>query len=486
MDFLDPKKRRNHRIRLTVGYFLVAIVVLEISYLVFLMSTGLGIDRQTGRVIQNGLVYVSSHPVSADVYINGRLEGNTSLKLTIPEGNYNFTIKSPGYRNWSSVINLAGGSVEQLTYPLLIPQKLTQKDIKVYNKAPSLSSASPDRHWLVVLKPGSLTDFDVFDLTKPALPPIALKIPTLLNTSSSGHLLKVVEWADDNKHLLVEHSFKAGKEFIVLDRTTSANAYNLNALLNVSPDKVTLRNKKYDQMYLYFAKTKSLLTANTANQQINTILNNVIDFVPNGGNIIIYSSNQSKVVGQYSVNMWDGQKSYLLHNYPATSYLLDMAEYNNQIYVAVAPVSSGRVYIFKNPLVTMKTGKVPTPFIALKMVNPRVLEFSANYRFISAQSGSAFAVYDFDTDLWHYFSLKDKVALTSKAKWMDNNRFIINIDGIVNIFDFNGANRQKLVPSNAGSNSYFDRNYSHIYTLSPSALTPTRQALTGTSLILGK
>jgi hypothetical protein len=115
-----------------------------------------------------------------------------------------------------------------------------------------------------------------------------------------------------------------------------------------------------------------------------------------------------------------------------------------------------------------------------------VMLFSANARFIGAQSGSAFAVYDFDTDLWHYFILKEKVAITDISQWMDGHRFILNVGGIIYVFDFNGSNQQPLIAGNTGSNGFFDRNYSHLFTLAPSVSTPAAQALTSTSLVVGK
>jgi hypothetical protein len=486
MDFLDPAKKRQHKIRLLVGYFLVAIAILTLAYLLILQSYGYDYDRHTGQIIQNGLVYTSSHPTSADVYVNGQLKGSTNLKLNIPAGNYDIVLKSRGYRDWQTTINLDGGSIVQLNYPLLVPNKLTSTEVRLYDQNPAFASPSLDRHWLLVPQVGSLTGFDIYDITKPSLPPAVISLPTeLLKPAIGAQSIKVVEWSSDNRHILLQHDYDGGPEFIVMDRQNPSLSYNVNSAANVEPTSVVLRDKKFDQFYAYIAKTHSLLTFNAANKQVSTVLKNVIDYKDNGPNTVLYTSDVSKVAGQYSVNIWDGQKSYLLHNYIAnTVYKLDMASYSGHTYVAVMPAATNRLYVYKDPLTIMKAGRVPNPFIALKITDPQFVSFSATARFVVAQSGPSFAAYDFEENLWHYFTLKDKVPVTDKAEWIDGHRLILNINGKLNLFDFNGDNQRVLVPAQATFNGYFNSDYSSVFTIADSSQAAGKSALTRTSMVV--
>src|SRR5437868_1052460 len=100
MDFLDPKKKRAHIIRLYVGYFLMAIA-LGIGTLILMFELfGYDVNHKTGGVIQNGLVFVDAHPESAQIIVNGKPEGQTDARLTLPAGQYSFELKRDGYRNW--------------------------------------------------------------------------------------------------------------------------------------------------------------------------------------------------------------------------------------------------------------------------------------------------------------------------------------------------------------------------------------------------
>lgn len=486
MDFLDPAKRRQHKIRLTIGYCLVAIALGFITYLLWLLSFGYGFDPKTGQVIQNGLVYVSSQPSSAEVYANNKFRGKSNLKLTIPGGNYDFVLKSKGYRDWSTSINLPGGGVVRLTYPLLIPEKLVTSDVQIYDKPPALASLSPDRRWLVVLRPDSSGDFDVYDLRQKNPQAVRISLPAAEHNRAPGsHKYKAIEWASNNRHLLLEHTYKGGKEFVVLDRQDPRLSYNVNDLLDASPDSVVFHDKRFDRLYAYNAKNKTLLEVNARNNQVATLLNEVLSYKAYGSNTVLYTSAKSKTKGNYSVNIWDGRASRLLHEYTAdTAYKLDIAGFGDDLYVAVSPVSTNRLYVFKNPLSIMRSNRIPNPFIAIRINNPQFVSFSTSGQFIMAQSGSSFASYDFDIDAWYYFTLKDKLPLTAKAEWMDGNRMTLNINNKLAVFDFNGDNQQYLSVSSAGMNAYFDGNYDNLYTLGPSIKQPTKAALTRTLMVV--
>ncbi|MET0779823.1 MAG: PEGA domain-containing protein, partial [Candidatus Saccharimonadales bacterium] len=87
MDFLDPKKQKAHARRLTLGYALIGLVLLLGTTILLYLAYGFGIDKN-GRVIQNGLVFISSQPSGADIYINGQSKGQTDTRVVLPAGSY--------------------------------------------------------------------------------------------------------------------------------------------------------------------------------------------------------------------------------------------------------------------------------------------------------------------------------------------------------------------------------------------------------------
>src|SRR4051812_44689192 len=113
MDFLDPKKKRSNRTKLFIGYGLVAIVIYLATYFLVLATGGYGFDKDRHTIIQNGLVFVSAHPESATMFVNGTDRGGTDGRLVLEEGTYTLELKRSGYRDWKREFALEGGSVER-------------------------------------------------------------------------------------------------------------------------------------------------------------------------------------------------------------------------------------------------------------------------------------------------------------------------------------------------------------------------------------
>ena len=100
MDYLDPQKKKAHKRRITIGYILFSIVILLATTVLVFIANGYDLDRDTGEVIQNGLIFVDSKPSGAEVFLNGaKQDGTTDSRLVVPAGNYDIGIFKPGYRN---------------------------------------------------------------------------------------------------------------------------------------------------------------------------------------------------------------------------------------------------------------------------------------------------------------------------------------------------------------------------------------------------
>ena len=190
MDFIDPKQRRMHIIRLFIGYFFVAILIIFAAVILLYQSYGFDLDRKTGKVIQNGLIFVSSKPVSANIYLNGvAMKSGTDTRLTVPEAEYSVQLLSDDYRPWFRKIDLAGGSIEHITYPLLIPNKLTTTTDQTIPAISSFITQSLDKRWLVTQKSSALNDLILTDLNNSKAPGTALNLPGYIFTTAPGTAL---------------------------------------------------------------------------------------------------------------------------------------------------------------------------------------------------------------------------------------------------------------------------------------------------------
>ena len=252
MDFLDPKKQLRHKILLILGYVLIACVVIGATTVLLYEAYGFGLGKG-GKIIQYGLVYLSSQPNPAYVTVNGKLiSSSTNTSLTLPEGIYNITLSRKGYRTWSRNIEVDGGTIEDYTYPLLIPVNLQTTNVKSYASAPEIATQSPSRQWLLVQHSSTSLNFDLYDISNPAKAPTQVAIPAnLVSSHVTSESWKVIAWANDNQHVLLEHIFDGKIEYILFDIANPSQSINLSQTLkNISFTSIELNNGHYNQYYL--------------------------------------------------------------------------------------------------------------------------------------------------------------------------------------------------------------------------------------------
>ncbi len=293
MDFLDPKAKRRHITRLIIGYGLMSILIGMATFLLIIRAYGFELDRKTGEVTQNGLVFVDSAPDGATIKLNKKEQKNkTNNRFAVPAGQYDMQINKEGYREWRRGFSLNGGEVERFTYPLLIPSNLGRQELQAYSAPPGFTAESPDRRWLVMSEANSLASFIEYDLNSLAVnQPKERKfvLPDTLFTQAAGaSSLELVEWSADNKHILVKHSFTGGTEFVVVSRDQPETSININKLLGQNPSKVVLRDKKFDSWYLY-TDVGGILQKADAKKAVAPALTGVTFFKTHGDDTILYS-----------------------------------------------------------------------------------------------------------------------------------------------------------------------------------------------------
>jgi len=478
MDILDPKKQKAHAVRIIIGYVLIAIALLLAATILLYQAYGFGLNGN-GKVIQNGLVFVSSSPSSADIYINGKKESDqTNTRLLLSSGQYTVQLKRAGYSDWRRAITVEGGSVERFDYPFLFPTSLHATDVKQYSGV-QLATQSPDRRWLVMHAAATSGTFDVYDLKDPkalaknmqtvTLPATAFTTPT----DTSGQTWALEQWSTDNRHVLLKHSFKKDGqpvyEYVLMDRTDATKSVNLTATLGVNPTKIELRDQDYDHYYLYDATARTVTTADLKNPTPQAFLTNVLAFKSYGSDLMTYIAPDEKDATKVSV-IWqqDGKKN-IIRSLPAgTTYTLNFTKYSGDWYVAAGNAAEGKVYVYKNPLNMLKEQKVTVPVRVLKVPGVDYAAFSTSDRFIMAEHGSQFAVYDAENDKSYAYTLDSSVdAPQAHATWMDEARIMLVSNGKVTVFDFDDANKRTLLSASAEFLPFLSSNYSYMYTLTP-------------------
>jgi hypothetical protein len=349
---------------------------------------------------------------------------------------------------------------------------LVSKKLATFDGAPGLATQSPDRRWLLVEKSGSITDFSLYDLKNPKTKPVDINLPEgLLSKASAKQNLQLEEWADDNKHVVLQHNYDGKKEFILVDRTDVAKSQNLNRALSSTPSKLTLLDKKYDKYYLYDSKTELLQKATPSAPSPVAVLQHVLNYQSYADDTLLYATGDGAPAGKVLVRLKIGDQVYPVRTFPAKStYQLDLTKYSGTLYLAVGSSGLDRVYIYKDPVGQLR--KLPNhalvPAQVLHVDHPSYVSFSNSAQFIMAESGNQFGVYDIENEKGYNYKTAqpiDKPQL--HASWMDGNRLNYVSGGRLLIFDYDDTNQQLLVAANPAYLPAFSPDYKFLYTLAP-------------------
>jgi hypothetical protein len=473
MDFLDPKKRFRQTVLLVTGYVLIGVAITIATVILLYQAYGFGLGKN-GTIIQSGLLFFSSQPSPAKIYINGKLNtSQTNTRLELPAGIYNVKLTRSGYNPWQRTIEVDGGSVEHFDYPLLFPAKLTTKKIDTtYASAPELVTQSPSQQWLLIQKVDEADSFDMYDLNAPTKAPTILSLPsTVVTKATVSESWQVISWADDNTHVLLQHNYDGKIEYILLDRTDPSQSVNLSqTLANDAYTQISLDNLKYDQYYLYDATTQTLSKASlTAPTVVPVVASHVLAYQTYGTNTVLYVTADGAPTGKVEAKEQVGNKTYDINALDAnTNYLLNLTDYSGTQYVAVGAGSENKVFIYQDPVAQLQAtpDHVPVPEQVMQIPDPNYLSFSTNAQFIMAENGVNFAVYDVEnTNGYAYVAKQPLDSPQTHAVWMDGDRLAYVSGGKLLVFDYDHTNLQTLMKTSPSYAPSFDPSYNYVYGL---------------------
>lgn len=471
MDFLDPKKQRKNTITLYLGYLLIGIAIVFSTIVLIYQANGFEVDKK-GKLVQNGLVFYSSQPNPASIYIDGvKQPQQTNSRLSIAAGQYKVRLSRDGYLDWQHALSVQGGDVQHYDYPFMIPKTLAPKAYgTAYATAPSVMTQSRDKRWLVVQPNADTPTFEVYDLKNPTAAPTPIIIPTEVAPTGTASW-KALQWADDNQHILLSRTEGANVTYLLLDRADAQQSKNLTTALSLPAGAIlSLNNNKHDQYYLHNPATGELSTISLAAPLPTVVAKNVQAFKSYGNSTILYATTTDAPAGKIAVNMLAGGRTFFLRNLTAGgTYLLDMAGYSGTPYVVIGGSADNSVYVYKDPEAQLRGGaKLAVAMRALRVPNPQFLAFSPTAQYIMVQGGASVAVYDIYQQRLHIYKEAAPLdAPQTHANWMDGNRLVYVSDGKLQMHDFDQTNAHALSAALPEYLPAFSPDYKYVYTLAP-------------------
>lgn len=472
MDYLDPQKKQRKRIQIMIGYVFLGIAIAMATVILVYITSGYDVDRNTGEVIQNGLVYVDSKPESAKIFVNGVEQGNqTDARLILPGGSYDIRLERDGYRTWHRNIRLEGGNVRRMDYPRLVPTELETAPLRALENEPDIVSQSIDKRWVVMAYDGNALEMQVADLESAQVVLNDIKFPIDLVKTRVDGVWNIIEWSDDNKSFLATYTSDFGVEYVVINREKPLESINVEDVLgDVDFDEVALRSRKAELLFIFNKEQQTVSKAALNGVAPILFAENVLQF-DSFGEDIIYITQDPVIKENVHAVLKRGEDILVLQSMlKSEEYLIDMSKLGSAFVMGVGSPNEDKIWVYNNPVRNTNASQLvlyPVATTVLRVDSPEELRISANSSVIMVRGGNSFATHEFEEDRVFDFTLEGRLNGNKEFRWLDGRHFTTAIDGVQHVIDYSGDNRYELVESIPGLGSFFNNELDFLFTFSP-------------------
>jgi hypothetical protein len=468
MDYLDPKKKQRHKIQLFIGYGLFAIAIGIATLVLVYLANGYYVDRGTGQIIQNGLVYVDSKPGGASVYLNNvKQRGVTDARLVLPAGDYDISLGKGGYREWRRSLALEGGTLRELTYARLIPNELETERAVNLRANPVTALQSINKRWIALGYADNPLLLDIFDTENPQNQPLALQLPPELVENTAGQL-EIIEWAGDNKTFIAKYITDNSTVHLLIDRENPELARNMNTIFNNRSYQISFRDRNKNEYFVYQPATQSLFTASLDSGVSSTpFAVRVQEYKTFENDWLLYITNSTEE-GMVEARFRRGDNDVLLKNLKvADNYLLQLAKLENDPIMGIASTVENRATVYRDPLGYLEQNpqaSIPLATTVLRVSEPIDLRISSDSSMILAYGLENFASHEFEADRTYIFNVEVPIDPIQELRWVDGQHFLFSSGGIQMMMDFDGSNMYDLVASEVKLGSFYNEEIDNMFT----------------------
>jgi hypothetical protein len=464
-----PSKRRQLIQRIVV-YSLMSIAVVALVIVLVFVMLGYQLDQANGKIEQGGLVQFDSLPNGADITIDGANFGTqTASKTTMTSGQHFITMEKSGYKTWQKSIDVVPGSVLWLTYARLIPKDLPPTNVATY---PSLSStaSSPDDKWMAAVEDAVTPTIRLADLSQSPIKFSELALPGGSYTHPSDgktQSFSLVTWDPGSRYLLVKHTYDDAKmEWLVVDTQDVSQTKNVTALLDIDASSIVFSGNNSSILYAQIGTDVRKIDLDAATLS-RPLVSNVAEFSLFNNTSIAYTTLLDPVTKMRTVGYYQDGAAQA---YPIRSYNDDGQA---PLHIAIGTYF-GQTYVAINygDTLTVLDGNLPQGSASppLSHVSSATLPGGAQYltimndgRFVVAQNGSIYQVYDIELKKTTTTTLKGTSPVTKQLSWLDNYMVWSDRDSMVRLYEFDGANQNDIMPVTPGFSVTLSPDSKYIY-----------------------
>ncbi len=470
--YRQPSQRRLLLQRIAVYGVMVLATVGLVTVLIFILL-GYQFNRNDGRIEQGGLVQFESQPSGAEVIIdNAKLGMRTTAKTTLSAGPHTIKMEQADYRTWQKSVDVVKGSILWLNYARLIPNTLTPSNVADLTTVSS-SATSPDKKWIAIKEDAATPVIRLADLSQEDIKLTKLDLPTDSYTAPAAGKTQsfvIEKWDPTSRTILVRHTYNdTQSEWIVVDSQNAANTKNISTLLGVNVSMVVFSHST-TTVYVVGdggVVRKADLAAATLS---GPLLSNVADLSLYDQSTLVYVTALDSTTKQRTVGyLEDGTtKSHTLRTYTDDGTLplrVQIGKFFSDTYVAIAYNAALDVLVGDLPHDDTKDASATIHTVGtIKLAGGvQFLSIKNNDRFVVAQAGSTYTVYDHELHKTTTTTLKGAIAPTKEIGWIDDYMPYDDAGGTLRLYEFDGANQQDIMPVTPGFSAALSPSGKYLY-----------------------
>lgn len=471
-----PPSKRHQLVKRIITYVFMCIAVVTLVTILVFVMLGYRYDQGDGRIEQGGLVQFDSLPNGAEVTIDGALFGTrTPTKTTLAAGDHTVTIGRNGYQTWHKTVNLVAGAVLWLNYARLIPSQLTTESVADFPVVSGVT-ASPDQKTMAIIEKSDTPVIQLADVSGDTVKTSILTLPDSSYThpdAGKTQSFTLEDWDASSRYFLVKHDYNdAQTEWLLVDSHDGTATKNISKLFDIQASKVVFSGNDNRILYALIGTDIRKLDVG-ASTLSRPLVTHAAEFAIFDQTTIVYTTAYDPTTGSRTVGYYeDGDQNATpistVKDDGTLPLHIALGRYFGDMYTAI---NHGNT-------VTITTGDLPT----LSNPNPRQqpvatvtvpggvdhLSIRTEGRFVIMQNQGTYMTYDLELKKVTTTTLKGTTPFTHELGWIDGYMPWSDRDGMLRLYEFDGANQHDIMPVVPGMTVDLSQNGKYIYGISKS------------------
>ncbi|HEX7259314.1 MAG TPA: PEGA domain-containing protein, partial [Candidatus Saccharimonadia bacterium] len=217
-----------------ISYIFATVIVIGGTVLLVAYGNGYTYNFTSGKLVQRGLLLLSSVPNGATITLGGKqLDQKSPYRNSFEQGWYDFTLGRDGYRTWHKSIQVKPSLVSLHQYVILLRQRPLTDSIATHGSISQMVGSPDNRRVGFVVPHGDQAglwslDGENFEQTR------LLPLPVTADPVAP-EVLSILSWSNDASHLLVRRVKGAENSLLVVSNNTSEAPLSIAGIFNITP-----------------------------------------------------------------------------------------------------------------------------------------------------------------------------------------------------------------------------------------------------------